>query len=59
MSANQEKIIQIKEEDLPLCCPMLGNDNWDGHPKVFLEVESKETRCPYCSTVYEIIDFDG
>ena len=59
MTANQEKIIHIRKEDLPLSCPMPSNDNWDGHPKVFLEGESKETRCPYCSTVYEIIDFDG
>ncbi len=59
MSTNQEKIIQIKKEGLPLSCPMLGNDNWDGHPKVFLEVGSKGTRCPYCSTVYEIIDLGG
>ena len=41
MTANQEKIIHIRKEDLPLSCPMPSNDNWDGHPKVFLEVESK------------------
>ena len=59
MNTKYKTIIQIKKEDFPLSCPMPGNDDWDGHPKVFLEVESKETRCPYCSTVYKIIDFDG
>jgi len=42
MTSNQRKIIQIKTEDLPLSCPMLGDDDWDGHPKVFLEVNPKK-----------------
>ena len=54
MTSDQRKIIQIKKEDLPLSCPMLGNDDWDGHPKVFLEVESKDTRCPYCLSLIHI-----
>ena len=59
MTSNQKKMIQIKKTDLPLSCPMPDNDDWDEHPKVYLEVDSKEVRCPYCSTVYEITDFDG
>ena len=44
--------------DRPLSCPLPEYDDWDGHPRVFLEVETKRTACPYCGTIYEVVDFD-
>ena len=58
MATNQEKFVKIRKGDLPLSCPMPNYDGWDGHPRVFLPVDSEKTTCPYCGTVYELIDFD-
>lgn len=58
MTLNKDKIIKITSSQLPVHCPMEEYDDYDGHPKVFLEVIGKETPCPYCGTVYELTDFD-
>ena len=58
MATNEEKLIQITKDTLPLSCPLPEYDDWHGHPRVFLEVETKRTACPYCGTVYEVVDFD-
>ena len=58
MTTNKEKLIDITSEDLPLSCPMPEYDDWDAHPRVFLTVESKQTICPYCGTLYQMNDFD-
>jgi len=51
-------LIEITSQDLPLSCPMPEYDDWDAHPRVFLTVESKQTICPYCGTLYQMNDFD-
>jgi uncharacterized Zn-finger protein len=58
MTLNKDKLIKITSSQLPVHCPMEEYDDYDGHPKVFLEVIGKETPCPYCGTVYELTDFD-
>jgi len=58
MALNKEKHIVITVEDFPLHCPMEEYDDYDGHPRVFLEISGKETPCPYCGTIYELKDFD-
>ena len=58
MTLNKDKLIKITTSQLPVHCPMEEYDDYDGHPKVFLEVIGKETPCPYCGTVYELTDFD-
>lgn len=43
----------ITTADLPLCCPMPGERLWDGHPRVYLDIEKQgRVECPYCSTEY-------
>ena len=46
MATNQEKFVKISKEELPLSCPMPDYDDWDGHPRVFLSVNSERTTCP-------------
>ena len=58
MATNIEKLIQISNDDLPLACPLEEFDDWDGHPRVYLQVDSIRTICPYCGTTYEVTDFD-
>ena len=58
MATNEEKLIQITKDKLHLSCHLPEYDDWVGHPRVFLEVETKRTASPYCGTVYEVVDFD-
>ena len=58
MATNEEKLIQILKNDLPLACPLEEFDGWDGHPRVYLQVDEKRTIFPYCGTTYEVTDFD-
>ena len=45
----------ITEKDLPLCCPRLDERLWDGHPRVYLDIEKTgQVVCPYCETEYHL-----
>ena len=51
--AQQQKI--ISREALPLCCPFPDERLWDGHPRVYLDIEATgEVVCPYCETKYTL-----
>ncbi len=51
--ACQSVEIKVTDKDLPLSCPMPNMELWNGHPKVFLPIESsKQETCPYCGTRY-------
>ena len=58
MALNKEKHIKISSSELPLHCPLEEYDDYDGHPRVFLEIVGKETPCPYWGTIYELTDLD-
>lgn len=50
---------EISEVDLPLCCPLPKASLWNKHPRVYLPIkDTKEARCPYCSTDYILIEKD-
>ena len=54
---NIKKEVLVTRADLPLHCPMSDSVAWCSHPRVFLAMEaSKPSRCPYCGTVYRLID---
>lgn len=43
----------ISKADLPLCCPAPNERLWDGHPRVYLDIEKTGyVVCPYCETKY-------
>lgn len=48
------KYYLVRQKDLPLSCPMRGQEVWNLHPKVYLPIEENggEINCPYCSTGY-------
>ena len=59
LQENTKKHIEITENDLPLSCPMPNMQSWNSHPRVFLEIEKEpnhQITCPYCSTIYKLID---
>ncbi len=48
---------EIHSSDLPLSCPMPNTSQWDAHPKVYLDIETKgEVACPYCGAVYVLVE---
>ena len=59
-SKKNKTSISIKKSDLPLSCP---RENYLklSHPKIFLPIEKqveKKIECPYCSTLYQLIEDD-
>lgn len=47
--------IVISAADLPLHCSGPQNEPWNGHPRVFLPIQSFSTiECPYCGAVYRL-----
>ncbi len=58
--SRKQRVVEVKESDLPLHCPMPGDPVWDAHPRVFLAVAEKgEALCPYCGTLYKLQGWDG
>ena len=49
--------VELSRSDLPLVCPMPGQQLWNSHPRVFLPIEDDgEADCPYCGTRYILKD---
>jgi uncharacterized Zn-finger protein len=52
---NQQRLIEVTAQDLPLHCPMPSMRLWNSHPRVFLPVDrTGEALCPYCGTLYRL-----
>lgn len=51
----QNQTITITPHDLPLHCSGPLNEPWNGHPRVFLPIQSHgNVECPYCGAVYHL-----
>lgn len=58
--SDSQRVVEVTEADLPLHCPMPGQQAWCSHPRVFLAVEEKgEALCPYCGTLYKLKGWTG
>lgn len=52
-----QKRYEVHLADLPMSCPMPGKTLWDGHPRVYLEIQTNgEVLCPYCSALYVLVE---
>lgn len=50
-----DNVIVIQPKDLPLHCAGPDNESWNGHPRVFLPIQSNGSiECPYCGTRYRL-----
>lgn len=55
-SCAEKKRVMTKKE-LPLCCPLPNETLWNGHPRVYLDVEETgHVVCPYCGTQYRLME---
>jgi len=54
---NEQEIIEVKRQALPLSCPGRGEDAAGLHPRVYLPIEKRgESSCPYCGARYRLVD---
>jgi len=59
---NQAAQQNIRPKHLPLHCPLPGTSLWNSHPRIFLPIEDmpdRKIRCPYCGTLYTLLDSDN
>ena len=57
MTISHQEIVHITPKQLPLHCDgeAAHTQVWNGHPRVFLPIQSFGTiECPYCGTVYQL-----
>lgn len=55
MSNNNNPVIHITADDLPLYCTGPQHETWNGHPRICLPIQSdSHYECPYCGTVYQL-----
>lgn len=56
--ANTERVHGVRRVELPLSCPTPEMRLWNSHPRVYLPIEAEGGRalCPYCGTVYQLVD---
>ncbi len=53
----QQAVNRVKRADLPLSCPLPGDEVWNMHPRVYLPIEKTgEAVCPYCGAKYHLED---
>lgn len=54
---NAKTAIEVKASELPVHCPLEGASLWNSHPLVYIPLEEcGEARCPYCGTLFKLID---
>lgn len=55
METTSDNIIRLAPKDLPLYCTGPKHETWNGHPRVFLPIQSDgDIECPYCGTHYHL-----
>ncbi|RTZ74509.1 MAG: zinc-finger domain-containing protein [Gammaproteobacteria bacterium] len=53
----ESRTVKVNRDQLPLSCPLPGEEVWSLHPRVYLPIEATgEAVCPYCSTRYVLED---
>ncbi len=53
---NEKNQYDVKQEDLPVHCPMPGTSLWNSHPQVFIAFDKQGNgKCPYCGAEYHLM----
>lgn len=53
----EHESVEVRQAELPLCCPRHEERVWDAHPRVYLAIEAEKNQkivCPYCGTHYHL-----
>jgi uncharacterized Zn-finger protein len=53
-----EQAYAVHRVDLPTYCPVPGSSLWNGHPRVYIQLEhaGDEARCIYCGARFRLVD---
>ena len=54
MTKQTPPIVELLAQDLPAYCPNPTMERWSSHPRVFIELNHGEGKCPYSGTVYRL-----
>ncbi len=52
--AQAERRVEVSRDERPICCPRPGEEVWNMHPRVYIDMKDGEGVCPYCGTRYLI-----
>ena len=53
VSTSSESVFRIKNDQVPLHCPLPEMSLWNQHPKVYIPIEETgKGKCPYCGTEF-------
>lgn len=52
--ASKEQAVELGAKDLPAYCPNPAMPIWSSHPRVCLDLEHGDAKCPYCGTTYRL-----
>jgi uncharacterized Zn-finger protein len=47
-------LVELTAKDLPAYCPNPSMERRNMHPRVFIDINHGEARCPYCGTRYRL-----
>ena len=51
----KKNTIKVAANSKSVCCPPKGQELWNLHPRVYLDIEkSREVKCPYCGNHFEL-----
>ena len=55
LEPNSSNLYEVRQDDLPLSCPMPSMKLWNSHPRVYLAIEKTGwAKCPYCGAEYTL-----
>ena len=59
--ADIDRCVEVSRKSLinnkKICCPPMGAESWNMHPRVYLSVgKDGGVTCPYCGTRYVLTD---
>lgn len=55
MATSKPSVNTITAQELPLICTGPVHETWNGHPRVFLPIQSNSSiECPYCGKQYHL-----
>jgi uncharacterized Zn-finger protein len=55
LQPNAKNRYEVKQDDMPVHCPMPGSSLWNSHPQVFIAFDANGCgKCPYCGAEYHL-----
>lgn len=58
---NDARSYEMRQQDLPVHCPLPEMSLWNSHPQVYIPLEQvgDEATCPYCGAKFKLVEADA